>query len=644
MDISDDPHNGTQGLLTKWNPVSHAGYGLFIDEKACLSLWIGDGRADHRFSNALPLRAAQWYFIAASYDGKSTAHLIQQPQSIWTRADSDAESTHRVSANPAKNDAPVIIAACASPDSTPFYYYNGKIESPAIYDTPLEDKELHQLRNHGTAALNRKPVAAWDFTRDFGTDLATEVSSNALHGRVVNMPARAMTGHAWNGEEINFNHAPDQYGAIYFHDDDLEDVSWETDFELVIPADLKSGVYAFHLRTADADEDYVPFLVRPPKGQAHAPVALLLPTASYLAYGNENFRPSDTDLAPNQHPDISKDRYDYARQHQLRCCYDKHNDGSGVCYASRLRPIVDLRPDHRHGSIACPHGLSADLYLVDWCEKKEIDYDNLSDEILHLEGVSLLKPYKVIVTGSHPEYWSAEMLDAVEAYLADGGRFMYLGGNGLYWVTSFADGKPHLIEVRRAEGVRAWEAAPGELYHSTTGQKGGIWRSRGRAPQKITGVGFTAQGFDFCRPYRRTEESRDPRATFIFEGIADDELIGDFPSLVLHHGAAGFEIDRLDFALGTPPHALLVASSFGHTNAYQHTIEEVRGSNSKQGGRVEPRVRADMVFFEGPNDGAVFSTGSIAWCGGLSYNNYDNTVSRITENVVRRFISDKPFD
>jgi N,N-dimethylformamidase len=48
-------------------------------------------------------------------------------------------------------------------------------------------------------------------------------------------------------------------------------------------------------------------------------------------------------------------------------------------------------------------------------------------------------------------------------------------------------------------------------------------------------------------------------------------------------------------------------------------------------------MRCDMVFFETPNGGAVFSVGSIAYCGALSHNSYDNNVSRITENVLRRF-------
>jgi N,N-dimethylformamidase len=51
-----------------------------------------------------------------------------------------------------------------------------------------------------------------------------------------------------------------------------------------------------------------------------------------------------------------------------------------------------------------------------------------------------------------------------------------------------------------------------------------------------------------------------------------------------------------------------------------------------------------MVFYETPNGGAVFSTSSIAWAGALEHANYENNVSRITENVVRRFIDPRPFD
>ena len=74
---------------------------------------------------------------------------------------------------------------------------------------------------------------------------------------------------------------------------------------------------------------------------------------------------------------------------------------------------------------------------------------------------------------------------------------MYMGGNGFYWVVSYRGGAV-LMEVRKGEaGMRAWQADPGELYHATSAERGGLWRLRGRPPQKLTGVGFTTEGFDY---------------------------------------------------------------------------------------------------------------------------------------------------
>jgi N,N-dimethylformamidase len=182
---------------------------------------------------------------------------------------------------------------------------------------------------------------------------------------------------------------------------------------------------------------------------------------------------------------------------------------------------------------------------------------------------------------------------------------------------------------------------PGEDHLAATGEPGGQWRLRGRAPQGTVGVGFTSQGSDVSVPFRRLPDSHDPRARFIFEGVSDDDVIGDF-GLVLG-GAGGAEIDCFDHELGTPAHALRVATTVGFSDAYQGALEDALFHGMEgAGGTVNPRVRADMTFFETPCDGAVFSTGSISWCGSLSHNGYNNSVSRITENVLRAFSTDGP--
>jgi N,N-dimethylformamidase len=106
--------------------------------------------------------------------------------------------------------------------------------------------------------------------------------------------------------------------------------------------------------------------------------------------------------------------------------------------------------------------------------------------------------------------------------------------------------------------------------------------------------------------------------------------------------AAGYEIDRADETLGTPPHALLLASARTFDDEYQGLVDDTLEVNPRLGGSVNPLVRADMVYFTTANGGGVFSTGSISWCGALSANGYDNAVSRITGNVLRRFREPEP--
>jgi N,N-dimethylformamidase len=440
---------------------------------------------------------------------------------------------------------------------------------------------------------------------------------------------------------------PAQFGAIHFHDDDLYDAAWSSDFAFTVPADLRSGFYAVRLRTGP-HEDYVPFFVVPPRGVARAPLAFLAPTASYMAYANDHgmLVSADAELGMGRLVELQPQDFFLGEHPEFgRSLYDTHSDESGVCYSSRLRPMLNQRPKYQSWNGGIGSSLwqyNADTHVVKWLEDSGQAYDVITDEELHTEGLSLLRRYRAVMTGTHPEYYSTAMLDALQAYTDQGGRLIYLGANGFYWRIAYHRELPGVIEVRRAEGgCRTWRAEPGEYYMSFTGEHGGLWLRQGRPPQLVCGVGFSAEGFDLSSYYRRLPDSHDRRAAFIFEGIGADERIGDFG--LIGGGAAGLEIDRADRALGTPPHALVLATSEGHTDNYLIVPEDVSCMRLNITGSTSPLVRADLVFYETMNGGAVFSTGSIAWAGSLLHNGGNNNVARVTSNVLRRFLSEEPF-
>lgn len=649
------PTLGRQGVLT--NISTDGGqYGLFIAEDGRLEFRVSSDRGTEGVVRSTrALRASAWYFVGARLN--VTTELMDlrvEPVRNWAVQDA-ATITHPELASSRINtcaSAPVVcssllIAGAWNEDGGGHvgFHYDGKIDSPRLYSRRLSDEELVRLRNGGAPRDIPGLVGSWDFSKEISSRRVVDVSGNGLHGKTVNMPTRGVTGRNWRGLDTNFGSVRDEYGAIHFHHDDLDDAGWDTDIKLTVPNEFASGVYALHLR-GDTGEDYVPFFVRPRRGTTTARILMLAPTFSYLAYANEQLL-NNTDVRRSledlgvavKYPSQAQDRY--IVEHDLLSCYDTHADGSGVCYSSRLRPILNMRP--KYTSVpGFPHQFNADLHLVDWLRVHGYDFDVATDEDLHHEGVDLLRRYNVVLSGTHHEYWSLEMLKGLESYLDGGGRFMCMSGNGLYWVTQLDAEHAHTIEVRRwGAATRTWDAAPGEWHLSTTGELGGLWRFRGRAPQRVIGVGFTAQGMDRGRPYARAEGSFDQRAAFIFRGISD-ELIGDFPSLVSGWGAAGAEIDRVDERLGSPPHTLVLATATGFSDAYHHAIDDALMSTSSQVGSISPLVRADMAYTEYPNGGAVFATGSIAWCACLSYRDYDNNVSRITANVLERFADNSP--
>jgi N,N-dimethylformamidase len=647
------PERADQVVLGRWSEET-GGRALALGPDG-IELWVGDGETKARVATGTPLYGSCWYSVAATFDADSGAAFVScVPLANSTNGLLGAavtipgagEAEASLAPGAARPDLPFAIAASTGPEGSFEQHYNGKVERPAVWERALSREELAGLARDSAGRPAEGLVASWDFAANveggsLATDLVVDRGPHGLDGSCCNGPARGMTGFDWRGEEFSYVHAPEQYGAIHFHDDDLENCGWETDLTWRVPDDLPSGIYALKVDHHGAT-DRLPFFVPPPRGKATADLLLVIPTASYLAYANERMLMwSPVAQAMMGTPVLeAADVHFHERTLLGLSLYDPHSDGSGCHLSSALRPIVNLRPDKRTAMDA-PWQFPADLHLVDWLEEKGLAFDVVTDLELHREGAELLGRYRAVVTGTHPEYVSEEILDAWEGYLADGGRGIYLGGNGFYWVTNFHPSKPFQIEVRRGEtGTRAWEALPGELHLQTNGRRGGLWRWRGRAPQKLFGVGFATEGFDRGSYYLAGLDIDDPQARFVFDGVDPKERIGDCG--LAGGGAAGLELDRYDLALGTPPNASLLAYSTEHSDHFLRVVEELGGNMISTGGTTDYQARGDLVFFPTQEGGGVFSAGSIAWCGSLSEDGYENSVSRITENVLRRFLDPAP--
>jgi N,N-dimethylformamidase len=586
---------------------------LVWNEAGALGVNVGSTPGGvHTAWTAVQLRARRWQLVTLTVDHRSGIHSIR----VYDAGEVVDAPINDLSIELMTATVEVLTAARHSADG-PTAFFNGKIEAPALWGGAITRETLARF-----AEADEVPGTAL-YGLDFAkaqSEVVISESVNARDARMINMATRGVTGRRWAGQVESWAAAPELYAAIHFHDDDLGDAGWQTSCTITLPPDAESGIYAAWLTCGDY-EDWVTFIVTRPVGRAPKRLAVLIPTLTYLAYANEPiFQPHI--------PMFHDRRDDFTDRHALVSQYNWHTDGSGVVFASWRRPMLNLRPDYRYWLTGHPHGPGLDLYLLHWLDEQGLDYDLISDHQLHDGGVQLLEDYPVLLTGAHPEYWTVPMLDALDEFQSSGGRLGYLGGNGLAGVVGIHPVEPHVSEMRRrGNGVGLWDADPGESHLVSDGNLGGTTRHHALRGRELIGVDIVGMGFAEARPYIRTDDGRDARVEFVFAGV-DETIIGDFG---LHMGGAvGYEVDSADKRSGTPPHALVIASCDTIPPNYVQT--EQRGVS-----------RADMVFFETPAGGAVFSTSSITWTGSLSHDDGRNAISRITRNVIDRFLDPTPF-
>jgi len=595
--------------LIAWGHVS-----IILDSQGIITAKLLGGMS---VSTTVEVKCNQWHSLELTVlaSGMMTLDVKSMMMAKANIGDTKSSRTELGIAQmfPLLVTAPVRIAAGFGDAPCCF---NGKIEAPEI----LVDGAL---------------IAKWDFAQSISSLSVKAHTGPDLLLR--NAPTRGVTGCKWDATEFCWRHKPAHYAAILFHDDDIYDFGWDKDFEFVVPDDMPSGIYIMRIE-AEGHYDAMPFFVCPPLGKRRADLCVLVSTFTYTIYGNHarpDFAPSwlEKISAWNAYPNNPSEYRHYGLS-----TYNNHTDGSGICHASHKRVLFNLRPGYLTFGEASCSGLrhfQADSHLIAWLHNQDIAYDIVTDDELDRDGVAAISGYKAVLTGSHPEYHTSATLDALKDYRDNGGGLIYLGGNGFYWRIVRHSEEPTLLEIRRSEdGLRAWASEPGEYYNAFDGSYGGLWRRNGRPPQKLVGIGFTAQGNFVGMPYKRV--NYDKNMDWVFDGINGD-LLGDFG--FSGHGAAGFELDRRDEKLDEGEDIITLAQSYDEGNRFILVPEEMLTHLTNLSGSPEADAkRADMVYFKTANGGQVFAVGSITFCGSLPWNNYDNNISTLLRNVVRKFV------
>ena len=376
----------------------------------------------------------------------------------------------------------------------------------------------------------------------------------------------------------------------------------------LVKAPDRSGLYYVEAKAESGAWFCAPWVVAPAKPSA--PVAVILSTNTWNAYNNFGGRSNYVNSTGLPAEPIVNGRQELSRYRDDAFGEWHAPDGSYPPLSFERPELGNLIPegarpeDSIPGRLASSHG-PAEWRLLAWLEREGFSYDTYSDAQLD-DGTLDLDAYQVAIVSVHPEYWTRRQYERVRDWVNErGGRFMYLGGNGLnceveYPTPTTMRTKTHLEAVGGSVGQ--WD--PKDPTHWLDSRFDRTVESEAR----LLGVSTTDSGIMTGAPYRVIDASH-----WVFDGtgLANGDLFGQKSQHErVPGGASGHETDKI--TLNSPSGTVLLA----------------KGLNPDDGG-------AEMVHHDTASGGAVFSVGSISWPASLMV---DDGVSQITRNVLARFL------
>ena len=384
-----------------------------------------------------------------------------------------------------------------------------------------------------------------------------------------------------------------------------EGCGWPVGFQMKIPSEWKTGFYEVRMTIRDTGGRFSQWNTRSAEGscffvlRASEPgkdskILLQLATNTYNAYNNWG----------------GSSLYGYHGRANLQ--------GHQVSY---LRPMK-------------PQFGRWELPFVVWAEENGYSLDYATNLDLELRP-EIVKPYQLVLSVGHDEYWSTPMRDTIENYAAAGGNIAFFSGNTCCWQVRWDPTTKSLLSWKQ------WFNQD-ELYSSTADTVpllATLWGHHlvGRPENQMTGVGFLHGGY-----HKSHDQLMDGSGAYtvhrpdhwLYEGTqlkAGDEFGGK--DSIVGYECDGCEMewrDGLPFPThqdGTPKTFTILGSApakWAPGDSWWY--EEWPGP--------EHTGHAVLGLYTTEKGGTVVTTGSTDWAHGLK--GKDPAVEQITRNVLDR--------
>lgn len=433
---------------------------------------------------------------------------------------------------------------------------------------------------------------------------------------------------------------------------------WPVQVTLPVGAEWRSGFYKVRLTVPGGETSEAFFVVRAAKAQST--ILWVIETNTWNAYNF--FGGASTYTADGTAYAAGATRVSFERPLPPGFISLPENP-------QRLATVDEVDTSLPYGKWAADRGLTLWTGAASWgqwgqafakwleTEGISVDYAINSDLQDHPE---LLSRYRLMLSVGHDEYWTWEMRDAVEDFIAKGGNAAFLSGNTAYWQVRIEQDGKQMVAYKAAVADDPVIGTPEERHNT------GIWSNAltQRPENQMTGLSFSRGGY--ARLAGATPASaggytiyRADHWALANTGISYGDQLGARYSIV------GYECDGCALTLrdglpcptgedGTPenfeiigiaPVALWTRETApeglypeGSLSDLELVCQQVAGNRDEATLRRFAHGHAVMGSYTIPGGGTVFSGGTTDWTYALP----DPQVATITRNVITRLSSVEP--
>ncbi len=436
------------------------GAGIFVTDDGHLAGYVGvegSPSAVEVVHDEL-LLIDEWHHIALRYDDPELA-LYLDGERVGTASAGDAvaptDHPFRIGAGP---DAPGAMTGIV----------DGRVDAWTVWPTALSGSQIQERRQQALSEPNPTPPPnAVDFHLGFhsstGKPVDRALSRNPI--KVFNYGNPHMVGVHEEGLSMRLNH------------DQIVDTGWDQTVEIPIPDDAKSGLYSVVVEDHSFPERQFPqIIVRPSRATPGTEVAVVAPVNTWVAYNPW----------PGHHFEIPPEHQQHFPQRQRspddpvlhvtgnNSAYRMMGDGISPAYFQGW-----LRPNPRASIYTIGEhefNLAARLTFdtVRWLEEEGIPYDMYTDWDVD-DGFIDARDYNVMFFHGHSEYWTRSAIDNIHQFADQGGSFLFMSANVMYWHVAHSD--DHLVQETRKwpRFVLPTSHGPNDRVTSIGNEEAGLW-------------------------------------------------------------------------------------------------------------------------------------------------------------------------